>query len=455
MHSKLKTISLFGISLIIAAVLGGLAGLFGFWVPAALLLMLLIIFLTQNNRGLIYIAIGSVGLGQFGRIPPGSNGVFLLIDLLVAAIFLVWVLETMYVWRQGGKQMRLDSSGTVLWAGFLAISLVILIFSPLALAKRELLQAGFYWFRLLIYTSLIWVVPTYFPTEAEKKKLYRYLVRVGLVVVGFGFVQLLVFPNIGSLARFGWDPHEGRLVSSFLDPNYLGGYLALLLAALTAPAIQGKKSLPWIWLGIVLLASVLTFSRSGYLAVAITVLLLGLRYSWKLIVVTLLCIIPLSLAIPRVRERVVGGFSLDKTSQDRLDSWQNALKIGAAYPVFGVGFNAYQYAQERLGIINPGMKSRALAGSDSSLLNLLATTGIAGVTLVIAAAALLIRRSLILARQGLSNTQNWVGLIFLTALPALFIHSFFVNTFFYPFILINLSVLVGLISNKNSQDCLV
>src|SRR5690606_10701527 len=105
-------------------------------------------------------------------------------------------------------------------------------FNPFSIIGPELAVSGFYLLRLLFYGSLIWIIPDLYPTERDLLGVVRLLVWVGMAVVIAGFLQLYVLPDIGILTAFGWDPHVGRLLSTFLDPNYLGGFLAILLAIL-------------------------------------------------------------------------------------------------------------------------------------------------------------------------------------------------------------------------------
>lgn len=338
------------------------------------------------------------------------------------------------------------------WLAFLAVALLTLVLTPLHVGFGDLARNGLYWVRLLLYGSVLWFVPM-LADDAWKRRLYSALVWCGMAVVGLGFLQLAVFPDIGPLASYGWDPHIGRLVSSFLDPNYLGGYLAVLLAAVLGAYLGGGEGrrLPWLTAGLVVVASVLTYSRSGYLAVAAVVFFFGLRYSWKLLLLALAVITPLALSIPRVQERVAGGFSVDGTSQARIKSWQDALTVIGAFPVTGVGYNNYGNAQVELGIIPSGTEGHSINGSDSSLLNVQATTGAIGFGIFVAAAGLLLRAAVRETRRQEPSVAKSAAYALLLAAPAMFVHSFFVNGLFYPFLLLPLMVLAGLMLSGSEE----
>jgi O-antigen ligase len=412
---------------------------------------LLVIYLLQHVETLVYLSIASIVIGQFGRIPPGgdANGSLLLIDILVGLTLLAWIIRLVATKsKQQIKELVFLSPAHFLWLCFLAVALILLLANPLNLDKSSLLKNGLYWIRLASYTSFIWIIPDVFQTKTKIEKLFRWILNSGLAIVLLGLIQLYIFPNIGPLAKYGWDPHVGRLVSTFLDPNYLGGFMAIILAMLIAPTVIEKKRFPWIMILLTLLAGLLTYSRSGYLALGLVVLIIGIRYFWKLMLILLIFVVPIGLSIPRVGQRIIGGLTIDQTAKDRIQSWENALMVAKTYPVLGVGYNSYQDAQRQLGIINYNNHSKAIAGSDSSLLNVLATTGIVGIFLAVGALLFIYKKSIQMINQNTANLQTSVALTIAVSLPALFVNSFFVNSFFYPFILLLIASLGGLLYTK-------
>ena len=66
------------------------------------------------------------------------------------------------------------------------------------------------------------------------------------------------------------------------------------------------------------------------------------------------------------------GVKLERMSTvwARIASWKKAWEIFSDNPIIGVGFNTYRYAQKA------SPESHAGAGSDSSILLVMATTGI-------------------------------------------------------------------------------
>ncbi|HSI21204.1 MAG TPA: O-antigen ligase family protein [Verrucomicrobiae bacterium] len=386
----------------------------------------------------LYWAIGSVALGQLGRIPPLKGGGPVLADLFLCALLGAWLVWVFW------KRVSLPKYPThLIWMGFLGVALLSLLFSPYALAQKEFVEAAAYWVRLLVYFSLFWIVPTLFKADQELEKPFRVVLWTGAAVLALGILQLVLLPDIGVLSGYGWDPHVGRFVSTFLDPNYLGGYLAFLLVFFFALNRKAPRVTFWLLIIGTLVAGVLTYSRSGYLAILVVLAIIGFRYSWKLLLLAAVCIVPLALSIPRVAERVRGGFSLDQTAQDRILSWKHALKIVEHYPVLGVGYNNYDRAQKELNLVSPIGESHSSAGSDSSILNVLATTGTVGFSLFVLGGILVLKDALRVLREKKRKNAQVAAYVILIATPALLINAFFVNALFYPLILVGYAFFIG------------
>lgn len=92
-------------------------------------------------------------------------------------------------------------------------------------------------------------------------------------------------------------------------------------------------------------------------------------------------------------------------------------------PLFGTGFNLYRYANT--GAVGD---SHAGAGSDSSLLFVFATTGIAGLLIYLWLWGKILK-------LGWQRRNTQAGLILLASSTSLLIHSLFSNSLFYPWVL--------------------
>jgi len=168
----------------------------------------------------------------------------------------------------------------------------------------------------------------------------------------------------------------------------------------------------------------LTYSRASYLAF-IGGLVALLSHSGKRLLKYLLIISLLfAISIPFLPRNVSEAAKLERTYSifAKFDDWKDTITIFKNKPVFGVGFNNICAAKIKyLGKGNT--ESHACAGSDSSLLLVLATTGLVGFIIFI---------SLIV--NAAKNVDNSIyGNAFKACASALFIHSLFVS-FYFKFI---------------------
>ncbi len=351
--------------------------------------------------------------GQLLKIPNSSEGGLTLLDLCVA-ILIIWGIPNLK-FRLQKPPLWIKTAGL-----FLAVMFISLAFSPLKLSLSQYGLSFSYALRFAAYLSLGWIAYSGgFPKLKEQIPLV--LICAGSIMAVLGFGQLLLFPNLSSLVVNGWDPHYLRVVSTLLDPNFLGGFLTLIfLTILSFSRPPFRRAL----LAIIYAAILLTFSRSAYLSFGITLLTFSfLRKSPKMALVTLFLVGGLGLGYLGYQSAVAQprGINRQQSAQYRVDSWQTGWKMFTSAPVLGVGFNAYRYALTEYNLA-PTMftQSRGASANDSSLLFVLSTTGIIGFL-----AFLFFLTSL--ARQ---NTLLLAGLAGIVA------QSFFINSLFYPWMLI-------------------
>ena len=277
------------------------------------------------------------------------------------------------------------------------------------------ISVGFlYLCRWLIYINLFYTLP-------KNPRLFGWLSLAMLVTA---ISQYVVFPDIRSLQVAEWDPHYFRVVGTLLDPGFMG----LLLVFMLIYAFFHKQTQKLL-VFFTYFAFAFTYSRASYLALIATFVYLSfVRKSWKPFVITLLVMIMTIVLLPRSSNGE--GVKLERTSsiQARITNWRNSFEIFASSPIIGTGFNTYRYTQKQFGFLDDSkwLKSHAGAGADSSLLFVLATTGIVGLIIY-----LRFYQSLWLKSSPPIRA----------CLVALFVHSFFLNSQFYPFVLLWLAAL--------------
>ncbi|MFZ5982051.1 MAG: O-antigen ligase family protein, partial [Patescibacteria group bacterium] len=141
-----------------------------------------------------------------------------------------------------------------------------------------------------------------------------------------------------------------RATAVFPDPHMLSFFLNLSIGANLALIIKNKKILFWrISLAVLVLASLLTFSRGGYVGFFLASLVISVIFFMKLRVPQkirltgiLLGITIVLAAISPIRERFFSSFNLREGSNiGRLETWGKAWDVWERNFPLGVGIGSY------------------------------------------------------------------------------------------------------------------
>lgn len=396
---------------------------------------------TKTNRlffVLFVVCIFSLSLGQFSAIYSLGQGTIYLFDVL---FMLFDFLGLIYLAKL--RQVKIPLAVISLLTS-VALGLFSLLFTPLNLEIMEFLTALAYPLRLLAYILFALTVGNFVRADLFRiDAVYRVIVYTGIFLFVAGIFQLIVLPDLEALdPALGWDPHKNRMASTFFDPNFLGMYFVVCLAA--SMSINSSRSVTetkqlsfskrlYPLAPIIFLTGIfLTFSRSAWLATGVLVFFAGLKNRMVLLVAVSLVLLAV-FAIPRVQTRISGITDPQDSASFRLISWQNTLEIVKDNWVFGVGYNAFRYAQRDYGFIDDHTYySRSGAGSDSSLLLVWATSGIFGLIFFLG----FFLSTLLIAAKHSDLTA--IGLIF-----AMLVNSLFINSLFYPQILVSFLLLLS------------
>lgn len=413
---------------ILCAVVVGWWGYIGAVVVVALGLVI-VVWLWPETVWVISIL--SIILGQLVRLPLLGDNAVLINDVILPPLIIAWAIKKLASgnWRQPASSIYLPLVAMgVIMIGSLGMNVSWYDHS-------ELLAGGLYTVRWLEYAALLFIGFEYLRTPKRARRYLALIMGTGVILAILGFAQLKIFPDFSFMAPEGWDPHIGRLLSTWFDPNFLAGYLAALTTIGVAMALgRPWRVARWWWSAVAImgLALVLTYSRSGYLALVMGVGLVTAVRSRPLFLIGLLVAGAIVLFVPRVQERVIGIRSVDETAQLRIQSWDRALSIIDDYPLYGVGYNMYKYAQLHYGFLDDPTAHSA-TGSDSSLLTIWVTTGILGLLaycwlyLTLLIEAWKTWRSKTIAPEWRNFGLGWMA-----ALLALLVHGQFINGLFYP-----------------------
>ncbi|MCA0452802.1 MAG: O-antigen ligase family protein [Chloroflexi bacterium] len=316
------------------------------------------LYVLSNVTTALYGVILVTGLIPFGTLPfkIGITPTFL--DLALGAFLLVYAMQWMTGRRQGFRLTPIHAL-VVLYALWLILAFALgLRYAPFTSATiRQFAET-------LLSIGLVFVLGDLI---REPQTLRRLVIAI-MAAVGMQAVVaivLYILPDqtaeelLVRLARFGY-PNGGvirfiednpanaeRAIGTWVDPNALGGILAVS-AALVAPQLFSRKPvLPYRWLtlgvlGVIALALLLTFSRASMLAFAISLFIISLFPGYRKYLPMLVLGAVLIIALPQTRtyvERFTEAFTgADLATQMRIGEYTDSLELISRNPIVGVGF---------------------------------------------------------------------------------------------------------------------
>jgi O-antigen ligase len=374
-----------------------------------------------------------LNLGQLTAVFKVSFGGFYLFDIFAV----LWVFIALLTFLVDKKKEIHIPKEYFLIIGFLSFGLVSLILALQNFTQIEMVYSFFYYARFVVYILAGALVYNCFRARIFSERFIFNLISLSVGFISLaGFIQLIVLPDFTVLdSSLGWDPHKNRLASTFFDPNFTGAYLVLCLNFL----VVGKDYLKKKFVPLVLLivfSVLLTFSRSAWLMLAVSIFIWGIFKYRLLLILSFLVAFSAYFAVPRVQTRISGITDPADSAHFRLISWRKTWEIARDNLVFGTGFNTFRFAQKDYGFFGAGWGGHSGGGSDSSLLLVLATTGIPGFLLFFSFFG-------VLFVEALKNLSNRWSIVLLASLGGLFMESFFINSLFYPQILFLWLLLLG------------
>lgn len=337
--------------------------------------------LVELERGL-WVVIGVIALLPFAAVPVKILVTPTFLDLALALVWLTVAMQWVAGWRRG---LTLTPAHAPLLA-FAALAVVTFVAGLSHGALTPALARHFA--ELLLSIAMVVIVVDHCATVKSLERLVRVIALGGAAAAAVG-IGLYVLPEdlansllsrlgvlqypTGAVLRYIEDNPENaqRAIATSVDPNVLGGYLALA-GGLLAPQLvarestRGERGLAWAAFGLVLTCLILTFSRGAMLALGAGVLAIAsLRYRrllwlFPIVVVGLIWLPGLQDYALRF---VQGAQGQDLATQMRFGEYKDALQLIARYP-WGVGFvaapdidlylgasNAYLVIAEQMGLI--------------------------------------------------------------------------------------------------------
>lgn len=316
---------------------------------------------------------------------------------------------------------------------FLSICLFSLVINSATLPRMVLLEGFLYFVRFFVYCLFFLCLSSYY--SYRKDLLIIFLYGVGVLFSIIGIIQVLLYPSLQNLLYLGWDPHYYRLFSTFFDPNFAGIFIVLTILLGFFLSKQFPKWLFFLCQIILLSSLIMTYSRSSYLALGICMVIWFIKSkSWNSIIYLILGIF-IFMYLPKTQLDVI---RLDRWQSTivRYENWKYALNLIKDKPIFGYGFNTLSFFRPG----SQGENSRAGAGLDNSFLFIWAATGIIG---LISFFWILVRINSISVKKDIFANQGNGKTLLLTVIVSICIHSLFNNSWFYPWIVLWVWILVA------------
>ncbi len=249
---------------------------------------------------------------------------------LLVTLYVMWLIFTFVL----GMQFALPTAAiirqfaeTLLGIGLVYV-LVDLLREPQTLRRLVLVIT------LAIGIQALGALILYFFPDATAEAILVRLSRIG-------------YPNGGVIRYIESNPELGeRAIGTWVDPNALGGVLAIS-AVMIAPQIFAKRPvlrfrwLTFIIFGFVALALFLSSSRASFLALSAGLTVIAFVRYRRFIPLLVLAGL-LLLLLPQTQnyiDRLLQAFQgADLATQMRIGEWTDSLRLINRYPIFGVGF---------------------------------------------------------------------------------------------------------------------
>jgi len=360
---------------------------------------------------IFYLTFFLFNLGQLGRISL-NNGQ---INFYLYEVFLTFIFIWLFIKFKLAPLKQTFAKYKIIYIFFLWL-LSTSVF-------RGNIISFLYLFRLLFYPLFFLYLSNLNIKKNTLKKGFFIFILITLIS---SFVQYFFYPDLHNLLYLGWDPHLNRMFGTFFDTSIAATIYSLIFLYL----FKNKKYFLSIF---PLICLVLTFSRSAYITLGLTLLINF--FSKKYIEYALLTIAVFILIFTVAPKQFGTGVGLTRSFSlfSRIDDYKNALVIWKKYPLTGIGYNRIANIKKQMKIFNQkeNIPVNSASSFSSSYLIILVTTGLIGLSLF-----------LMSLWKVYKNNRNIFAYLFFIGLL-----SFADNILLHPFIMTIFGVLILLSDN--------
>lgn len=316
------------------------------------------LYIITNVNAALYGVIAVMALLPFGTFPFKIGFTPTLMDAAMGAFLMVYLVQWMTGRRQAFRATPIHLL-IVLYMGWLIFSFLLgmryarpttadlrqfaetLLSISMVFILVDLLRDAVALRRLVLVVmtavgvqAIVAIVLWLMPDQTAERTLVR-LARIG-------------YPNGGVIRYIEDNPDDlERAIGTWVDPNALGGFLAVS-AAMIAPQVFARRPvlhtrfIAWGVLGIVGVALLLTASRASMLSFGVGLAFIGLFRGYRRFLGMIAVGLVLVLLLPQTQELVqhfVNAFTAqDVSTQMRLGEYGDALELISRYPITGIGF---------------------------------------------------------------------------------------------------------------------
>lgn len=350
----------------------------------------------------------------------------------------------------------------------MAIALVLLIIKhKTAPFKRNITFKSIYFFLLILFISFLFSFRSF--DLYENSVGFLYLFRFGFYLFHFiylsvhlrlfkkesghlikemfflvfiiiltSWLQYIFYPNLRNLLNQGWDPHLYRVFGAFFEPYLAGASLGLCLFFVYFRMFTKKSEIyvKFFVMGILFLLLMLTFSRTVYVAIILSLIALFIKQKkYVFIGITIGVFIILAVFIPKpigVGVQLFRTFSVDTRIQNAIEG----VQLWTKNPILGVGYNRIRYEKAGLGLTGKYDVSHAASSYHSSFVTMLVAGGALGLLGLLG----------MLGMLGRISIPSFYYILFLSIL------SCGDNALLHPFILFLLLKLLAFEFNQSSLE---
>ncbi|MFS8639926.1 MAG: O-antigen ligase family protein [Symbiobacteriaceae bacterium] len=385
---------------------------------------------------------------QVGPVPVSVEVVLL---ALLAAVWIVhWALRPEHP-RREGPGLRTSVTGlpaTVFdpwFAGFLFVLVLSLVNARSLLEGLQTVarQASFF---VLFYITV--------DAARRREGVYRLVdaILAGALLVGcIGLAQYVLGFDLSVSGLAGEEQIRGRIGSTQENPNFLSEYLILLIPVALARTLGTNRIAARVYYGAIVLvllaAEFLTYTRGGWLGLAVVVAVFVLLVDMRYLLVAAGAGAVAVVAVPGMLERLSGLLDFSTGSGAfRLNLYRAALLMWSRSPWLGVGAGNYLEVYPDIIRDYPLLDLRFHTySSHNAYLTVAAETGVLGLALFLVIILLALRVAFAGWRHAALREDRLLFLGGGCGMIAFLIQSLSNITFFHPRVVLYYWLLLALL----------